>query len=57
VFGVVVAKLIDDKLRYAASVIPNVSLLEYEVEFHLKRGQHRSNTMSRHASMMPWASR
>lgn len=35
--GVVVAKSIDDKLRYAASVIPNVSLLEYEVEFHLTK--------------------
>lgn len=36
VHGVVVAKLISDKLRYAASVIPNVSLFEYQVEFHLK---------------------
>lgn len=34
--GVIVAKTIDDKLRYAAAVIPNVSLLEYEVEFHLR---------------------
>ena len=34
--GVIVAKSIDDKLRYAASVIPNVNLLEYEVEFRMK---------------------
>ena len=37
IHGVIVAKSIDDKLRYAASVIPNVSLLEYEVEFHLRK--------------------
>jgi hypothetical protein len=37
VFGVIVAKSIDEKLRYAASVIPNVALLEYEVEFHLRQ--------------------
>ncbi len=34
--GVIVARSIDDKLRYAASVIPNVFLLQYEVEFRLK---------------------
>jgi endonuclease NucS-like protein len=34
--GVIVAKDIGDKLRYAVSVVPNVSLFEYEVEFHLK---------------------
>lgn len=34
--GVIVAKTINDNLRYAASVIPNVSLFEYEVEFHLR---------------------
>lgn len=33
--GVIVARSIDEKLRYAASVIPNVYLLEYEVEFRL----------------------
>ena len=33
--GVVVARSIDEKLRYAACVIPNVALLEYEVEFRL----------------------
>ena len=36
VHGVIVAKEIGDNLRYAASVVPNVSLFEYEVEFHLK---------------------
>lgn len=34
--GVIVAKTITDNLRYAVSVFPNVSLFEYEVEFHLK---------------------
>jgi hypothetical protein len=34
--GIVVAKDITDKLRYAAAVIPNVSLLEYEVKFELR---------------------
>ena len=34
--GVIVAKLIDDKLRYAVSVVPKVSLLEYSVEFQLR---------------------
>jgi hypothetical protein len=34
--GVIVARSITDKLRYAASVLPNVSLFEYEIEFRLK---------------------
>ena len=34
--GVIVAKVISESLRYAVSVVPNVSLFEYEVEFHLK---------------------
>jgi endonuclease len=33
--GVIVAKRIDERLRYAASVIPGVLLLEYAVEFRL----------------------
>jgi hypothetical protein len=36
VSGVIVARNIDEKLRYAASVIPNVALLEYEVQFKLR---------------------
>jgi endonuclease len=36
VHGVVVAGTITENLRYAASVIPNVSLFEYAVQFHLK---------------------
>jgi endonuclease len=36
VSGVIVARNIDEKLRYAASVIPSVALLEYEVEFKLR---------------------
>jgi RecB family endonuclease NucS len=37
--GIIVAKDIGNNLRYAASVVPNVSLFEYEVEFHLKPAQ------------------
>lgn len=36
VHGVIVAKEIGPKLRYAASVIPNVDLLEYQIEFTLR---------------------
>lgn len=36
VFGIIVAKTISDNLRYAVSVVPNVSLFEYQVEFHLR---------------------
>jgi RecB family endonuclease NucS len=36
VHGIIVAKEISDSLRYAVFVVPNVSLFEYEVEFHLK---------------------
>jgi RecB family endonuclease NucS len=32
---VIVARTIDEKLRYAACVIPNVALLQYEVAFRL----------------------
>jgi len=35
VHGVIVAKSISDKLRYAITVVPNVSLYVYEVKFHL----------------------
>jgi hypothetical protein len=34
--GVIVAKTITKNLRYAVSVIPNMSLFEYEVSFQLK---------------------
>ncbi|MGH8544664.1 MAG: hypothetical protein ACREX3_13770 [Gammaproteobacteria bacterium] len=36
IHGIIVAKVIDDRLRYAVSVIPNVDLMVYEVEFHLR---------------------
>ncbi len=36
VSGVLVARSIDDRLRYAAAVIPNVALLEYEVQFTVR---------------------
>jgi hypothetical protein len=35
--GVIIAKSISDRLRYAVSVLPNVSLFEYEVEFRLNQ--------------------
>jgi hypothetical protein len=35
--GVVVARSIDEKLRYAVCVIPHVALLEYEVDFRLHK--------------------
>lgn len=34
--GVIVAKTIDTRLRYAATVVPNVTLLEYDVRFELR---------------------
>jgi Endonuclease NucS C-terminal domain len=37
--GVIVAKTISDSLRYALSVIPDVSLFEYEVSFQLRAVQ------------------
>lgn len=33
--GVIVAKAIDKRLRYAATVVPSITLFEYSVEFHL----------------------
>jgi endonuclease len=36
VLGVIVAKTVSQNLRYAVSVVPNVSLFEYQVEFHLR---------------------
>ena len=34
--GVIVAKSISENLRYSVTVVPNVSLFEYEVKFELK---------------------
>jgi len=34
--GAVVARSIDERLRYAACVVPNVALLEYEVQFSVR---------------------
>ena len=36
VSGAVVARSIDERLRYAACVVPNVALLEYEVQFSVR---------------------
>lgn len=40
VYGVVVARRIDERLRYAATVIPDVMLLEYQVQFQLTAANH-----------------
>jgi hypothetical protein len=40
--GVIVAKAIDAKLRYSASVVPKVYLSEHQVEFHLKEANRIS---------------
>jgi RecB family endonuclease NucS len=34
--GIIVAKTISENLRYSIIAVPNVSLYEYDVEFHLK---------------------
>ncbi len=34
--GVAVARTIDEKLKYAAAVLPDVLLLEYEIDFQLR---------------------
>jgi hypothetical protein len=36
VHGIIVAKSIDDRLRYAVSVVPNVRLFEYVVDFRIR---------------------
>jgi hypothetical protein len=36
VFGVVLAADISEKLRYAATQVPQVSLMEYELRFAVK---------------------
>lgn len=37
VFGIIVAEKIDRKLKYALNAVENVTLLEYEVNFQLKK--------------------
>lgn len=44
--GVIVAKTISDNLRYAVAAVPDVSLFEYEVSFHLKPAGGFSGTVS-----------
>jgi len=39
VHGVIVARTIDERLRYAVVVMPNVTLLEYEVSFQVREAQ------------------
>ena len=37
VYGVIVAKSIDDNLQYASVPVPHVFTLEYEIDFKLRR--------------------
>ena len=54
--GVVVARAIDERLRYAAAVIPNVVLLEYEVEFRVRQiDAHASGLTPAHIALEPTA--
>jgi hypothetical protein len=36
VYGIIVSKAVSDNLKYAATIIPNIFLFEYEVAFSLK---------------------
>ena len=47
VFGVIVAKSISENLRYAASIVPNIHLFEYEVEFHLRAAHELALAIAR----------
>jgi RecB family endonuclease NucS len=44
VFGIIVVKSISENLPYAASIVPNVRLFEYEVEFHLRPAHDLTST-------------
>jgi hypothetical protein len=37
--GVIVATAMDEKLKYAALVVPGITLLEYEIDFKLRPAQ------------------
>lgn len=37
VTGVIVAKNVDDKLKYAVSLVPNITLFEYEIDFKIQQ--------------------
>lgn len=46
--GVIVAKSVDEKLKYAASIIPEISLFEYELSFKIREvgiDKGRSNSV------------
>jgi RecB family endonuclease NucS len=47
VFGVIVARKIDEKLRYAVSVVPNVFQFEYQVQFRLSPAHELGGLASR----------
>jgi hypothetical protein len=34
--GVIVAKKVDEKLKYASSIIPDISLFEHELNFKIQ---------------------
>jgi hypothetical protein len=45
--GVIVAKKVDEKLKYATSIIPDISLFEYELNFKIEEvsiGEEKGNS-------------
>ena len=46
--GVIVAKKVDEKLKYAAFIIPDISLVEYELNFKIREvssGEEKGNSV------------
>ena len=46
--GVIAAKTVDEKLKYAASIIPDLSLFEYELNFKIQEvsiGEEKGNSV------------
>lgn len=45
--GVIMAKKVDEKLKYASSIIPDISLFEYELNFKIREvsiGEEKGNS-------------
>jgi endonuclease len=51
VYGIIVAKTISEKLKFARTVVPNVYLFEYQVSFALTQAHDLSVGHADHASM------
>jgi len=46
--GVIVAKKVDENLKYASSIIPDLSLFEYELNFKIREvsiGEEKGNSV------------